>query len=129
MENKHTILNAYTNMEHQHCLFFLLNKNVRIFCTARINGFLDRSNKNSGCYGNLYFPKTYNGKRGNSQCFSQWGYFYFFFQKCLLGSPLRFLRLLSKLLNLIGCRVIGFFSETVMCIKLIYCILVYDISI
>ena len=28
----------------------------------------------------------------------------FFLQKCLLSSPLRFLRLLSKSVNLIGCR-------------------------
>ena len=28
----------------------------------------------------------------------------FFLQKCLLSSPLRFLRLLSKSMNLIGCR-------------------------
>ena len=28
----------------------------------------------------------------------------FFIQKCLLNSPLSFVRLLSKLVNLIGCR-------------------------
>ena len=28
----------------------------------------------------------------------------FFLQKCLLSSPLRFMRLLSKSMNLIGCR-------------------------
>ena len=28
----------------------------------------------------------------------------FFFQKCLLSSPLSFIRLLSKSVNLIGCR-------------------------
>ena len=28
----------------------------------------------------------------------------FFLQKCLLSSPLRFIRLLSKSVNLIGCR-------------------------
>ena len=28
----------------------------------------------------------------------------FFLQKCLLSSPLRFVRLLSKSVNLIGCR-------------------------
>ena len=27
--------------------------------------FLFRSDKNSGSYGNLYFPYTYNGKSGN----------------------------------------------------------------
>ena len=31
------------------------------------------------------------------------GYFDFILQKCLLSSPLRFIRLLSKSLNLIGC--------------------------
>ena len=35
---------------------------------------------------------------------SHWGYLDFFLQKCLLSSPLRFIRLLSKLVNLIGCR-------------------------
>ena len=32
------------------------------------------------------------------------GIFGFFLQKCLLSSPLHFIRLLSKSLNLIGCR-------------------------
>ena len=32
-----------------------------------------------------------------------WGYLEFFSQKCLLSSPLRFIRLLSKSVNLIGC--------------------------
>ena len=31
------------------------------------------------------------------------GIFRFFLQKCLLSSPLRFIRLLSKSVNLIGC--------------------------
>ena len=35
---------------------------------------------------------------------SHWGYLEFFLQKCLLSSPLRFIRLLSKSVNLIGCR-------------------------
>ena len=34
---------------------------------------------------------------------SKWGYL-IFLQKCLLSSPLHFTRLLSKSLNLIGCR-------------------------
>ena len=34
---------------------------------------------------------------------SHWGYLDFFFQKYLLSSPLCFIRLLSKLVNLIGC--------------------------
>ena len=43
------------------------------------------------------------GKRG--QFFlSHWGYLEFFLQKCLLSSPLRFIRLLSKSVNLIGCQ-------------------------
>ena len=29
---------------------------------------------------------------------------FFFLQKCLLSSPVRFIRLLSNLVNLIGCR-------------------------
>ena len=32
------------------------------------------------------------------------GIFGFFLQKCLLSKPLRFIRLLSKSVNLIGCR-------------------------
>ena len=35
---------------------------------------------------------------------SHWGYLDFFLQKCLLSRPLRFIRLLSKSVNLIGCR-------------------------
>ena len=35
---------------------------------------------------------------------SHWGYLDFFLQKCLLSSPLRLMRLLSKSVNLIGCR-------------------------
>ena len=35
--------------------------------------------------------------------FSLW-IFVFFLQKCLFSSPLRFIRLLSKSVNLIGCR-------------------------
>ena len=36
--------------------------------------FLLRSDKNSGCYGNLKFPWTYNGKSGNRKSLlSQWG--------------------------------------------------------
>ena len=35
---------------------------------------------------------------------SQWGYLEKKIQKCLLSGPLRFIRLLSKLLNLIGCQ-------------------------
>ena len=35
---------------------------------------------------------------------SRCGYLYFFLQKCLFSSPLRFIRLLSKSVNLIGCR-------------------------
>ena len=36
---------------------------------------------------------------------SQRGYLDFFLQECLLSSPLLFIRLLSKSVNLIGCRV------------------------
>ena len=35
---------------------------------------------------------------------SHWGYLDFFLQKYLLSSPLRFIPLLSKSVNLIGCR-------------------------
>ena len=35
---------------------------------------------------------------------SHLGYLEFFLQKCLLSSPLRFVRLLSKSVNLIGCQ-------------------------
>ena len=54
---------------------------------------------------------------------------FFFLQKCLLSSPLRFIRLLSKSVNLIGCRrgkkgqfskkcLKIFFSETIRRMKL-----------
>ena len=57
------------------------------------------------------------------------GIFGFFLQKCLLSSPLRFIRLLSKSVNLIGCRrgkkgqfsyffFLIFFSETIRGMKL-----------
>ena len=60
---------------------------------------------------------------------SHWGYLDFFLQKCLLSSPLRFIRLLSKSVNLIGCRrgkkgqfsykcLKIFFSETIRGMKL-----------
>ena len=43
-------------------------------------GFLFRSDKNSGSYGNLKFPYTYNGKTGNLQfLLSHWRYSIFFF--------------------------------------------------
>ena len=35
---------------------------------------------------------------------SHWGYLDFILQKCLLSSPLRFVRLLSEPVNRIGCR-------------------------
>ena len=35
---------------------------------------------------------------------SHWGYLDFFLHKYLFSSPLRFIRLLSKWVNLIGCR-------------------------
>ena len=67
--------------------------------------FLFQSDKNSGCYGNLYFPLTYNGKSGNWQfLLSHCRYLDFFLQKCFLCSPLRFIWILSKSLNLIGCH-------------------------
>ena len=65
--------------------------------------FLFLSEKNSGCYGNLNFPYTYNGKSGNLQFLpNYWGYLISFLQKFLLSSSLCFIRLLSKLLDLIG---------------------------
>ena len=46
--------------------------------------FLFQSDKNSGCYGNLYVPWTYNWKSGNLHIFSvSMGIFGFFLQKCL----------------------------------------------
>ena len=64
----------------------------------------------------------------------------FSLQKCLLSSYIRFLRLLSKSLNLIGCQgdkkgkiakknkiKLIFFSETIREMKLILSIHVYDI--
>ena len=65
--------------------------------------FLFQSDKNSGCYGNLKFPQTYNGKKWKLTISAEsLGIFDFVLQKCLLSSPPRFIRLWSKLLNLIG---------------------------
>ena len=69
--------------------------------------FLFQSDKNSGCYGNLKFPYTYNGKSGNLYIlfFSlNEDIWILFLQKCLLISPLHFIRLLIKSMNLIGCQ-------------------------
>ena len=44
------------------------------------------------------------GKEEIDNFFCQLGIFGFFLQKCLLSCPLRFIRLLSKSVNLIGCR-------------------------
>ena len=46
------------------------------------------------------------GKEEIDNLFCLNGYIWnYFFQKCLLSSPLRFIRLLTKSINLIGCRV------------------------
>ena len=64
-----------------------------------------QSDKNSGCYGNVEFPLTDNGKSGKWQfVLSHCRYLDFFLQKCFLGSPLRFIWILSKSLNLFGCH-------------------------
>ena len=44
------------------------------------------------------------GKEEIDIFFVQLGIFGFILQKCSLSSPLRFIRLLSKSVNLIGCR-------------------------
>ena len=87
--------------------------------------FCFRSDKNFSCYGNIFF------------CINR--DIWIFLQRYILGSPLRSIRLSSKLLNLVGCRAakrVNFrknvkknFSETVRWIKLILCIHVYDISL
>ena len=47
--------------------------------------FLLRSDKNSGCYGNLYFPLTFNGNSGNLHFFlSQWRYLEFIFTEIFI---------------------------------------------
>ena len=103
--------------------------------------FLFQSDKNSGCYGNLSFPLTYNGKSGNWQfLLSHCRYLDFFLQKCFLSSPLWFILILSKSLNLIGFdgNIKGkfsknysniFSSEAVRGMKLKLCIYVHDISL
>ena len=54
--------------------------------------FLFRSDKNSGCYGNLKFPYTNSGKSVNLQFFSvSKEIFGFILQRCLLSSPIRFI--------------------------------------
>ena len=50
-------------------------------------------------------PRLIMGKKEIVNFFlSHWGYLDFFLQECLLSSPLLFIRLLSKSVNLIGCR-------------------------
>ena len=67
--------------------------------------FLFQSAKNSGCYGNLWFPLTYNGKSGKWQyLLSHCSYWDFFLQKCFLNSPIWFIWVLSNLVNSIGCH-------------------------
>ena len=44
------------------------------------------------------------GKEEIDNFFCLIGDIWIFLQKCLLSSPLRFMRLLSKSVNLIGCR-------------------------
>ena len=44
------------------------------------------------------------GKEEIDNFFCHIGDIWIFLQKCLLSSPLRFIRLLSKSVNLIGCR-------------------------
>ena len=67
--------------------------------------FLFKLDKNSGCYGNLYFLLTYNGKNGKWQFLvSHRRYLDFFLQKCFLSSPLRFIWILSKWPNSNGCH-------------------------
>ena len=69
------------------------------------------------------------GKEEIDNFFCLIGDIWIFLQKCLLSSPLRFIRLLSKLVNLIGCRrgkkgqfrkkcLKIFFSETIRGMKL-----------
>ena len=61
------------------------------------------------------------GKEEIDYCFCLIGDIWnFFLQKCLLSSPLRFMRLLSKSVNLIGCRrdKKGQFSEK--CLKIFF---------
>ena len=57
--------------------------------------FLFRSDKNSGCYGNLYFHRliVVKVKIDNFFCLN-WDIWNFFLQKCLLSSPLSFICLI-----------------------------------
>ena len=67
--------------------------------------FLFHLDKNSGCYGNLQLPLTYNGKRENWHLLlSHCRYFDKILQKFSLSSPLPVISILFELLILIGCH-------------------------
>ena len=67
--------------------------------------FLFQSDKNYCCYGNLYVQWTYNWKSGIYIIFPvSMGVFGFFLEMFILSSPLHYIRLFSKSLNLIGCQ-------------------------
>ena len=86
----------------------------------------------------IYSIDLYRKSR-NLQFFCLNGSIWIFLQKCLLSSPLRFIRLLSKSLNLIVSKgnkkgyffykILNIFSETIGLMKLISCIHIYDISL
>ena len=78
--------------------------NCKGHCLLQKLCFLLRSDKNSGCYGNLSFHRLIMGKVeiGNFYCLIGDNRI-LFLQKCLLNSSSLFIKLLSELLNLIGC--------------------------
>ena len=67
--------------------------------------FLSQSDKNSGCYGNLQLPLTYNGQNENGiYCYLTVDTETKVLQKCSLSSLLPNVSFLSKPLSLIGCH-------------------------
>ena len=67
--------------------------------------FLFRSDKNSGSYGNLFFDRLIKGKvKIDIFSVSIEIFRFYFYTNVFLSSPLGFIWLLSKSLNLIGCQ-------------------------
>ena len=66
--------------------------------------FLVRSDKNSGAVATYSSHRLIMGKEEIDNFFCLNGDIWIFFTEMFLSSPLRFIRLLSKSVNLTGCR-------------------------
>ena len=103
--------------------------------------FLSQSDKNSGCYGSLQLPLTYNGGKMKigTYCYLTADILTEVLQKCSLSSPLPTIWILSKPLNLIGWhgsrkakfekKIFKIISEAIKRTKLKLCDTIYSISL